>query len=70
MLAASHKRRERDAGGISLSPSTVSEMQRGRRQVAGLTSRQHQALLAIKEFPRRQSVTIGELAEQLRIAHE
>ena len=39
-------------------------------QVAGLTSRQHQALLAIKEFPRRQSVTIGELAEQLQIAHE
>jgi len=38
--------------------------------VAGLTSRQHQALLAIKEFPRRQSVTIGELAEQLQIAHE
>jgi hypothetical protein len=27
-------------------------------------------LLAIKEFPRRQSVTIGELAEQLQIAHE
>jgi len=38
-------------------------------QLAGLTPRQHQALLAIKGFPRRQSVTIGELAEQLQVAH-
>jgi DNA-binding MarR family transcriptional regulator len=38
-------------------------------QTAGLTPRQHQALLAIKGFPRRESVTIGELAEQLQIAH-
>ena len=38
-------------------------------QTAGLTPRQHQALLAIKGFPKRQSVTIGELAEQLQIAH-
>jgi len=38
-------------------------------QTAGLTPRQHQALLAIKGFPKRESVTIGELAEQLQIAH-
>jgi DNA-binding MarR family transcriptional regulator len=36
---------------------------------AGLTPRQHQALLAIKGFPDRDHVTIGELAEQLQIAH-
>jgi DNA-binding MarR family transcriptional regulator len=36
---------------------------------AGLTPRQHQALLAIKGFPERERVTIGELAEQLQIAH-
>lgn len=34
-----------------------------------MTPRQHQALLAIKGFPGRDSVTIGELAEQLQIAH-
>jgi DNA-binding MarR family transcriptional regulator len=38
-------------------------------QNAGLTPRQHQALLAIKGFPNRESITIGELAEQLHIAH-
>jgi DNA-binding MarR family transcriptional regulator len=38
-------------------------------EAAGLTPRQHQALLAIKGFPRRESVTIGELAEQLQISH-
>jgi DNA-binding MarR family transcriptional regulator len=38
-------------------------------QNAGLTPRQHQALLAIKGFPGRESITIGELAEQLHIAH-
>jgi DNA-binding MarR family transcriptional regulator len=38
-------------------------------QSAGLTPRQHQALLAIKGFPNRESITIGELAEQLQIAH-
>jgi DNA-binding MarR family transcriptional regulator len=38
-------------------------------QNAGLTPRQHQALLAIRGFPKRESVTIGELAEQLHIAH-
>ncbi len=36
---------------------------------AGLTPRQYQALLAIKGFPGRDSATIGELAEQLQIAH-
>jgi DNA-binding MarR family transcriptional regulator len=36
---------------------------------AGITPRQHQALLAIKGFPGRDEVTIGELAEQLTIAH-
>lgn len=38
-------------------------------QHAGLTPRQHQALLAIKGFPERDRITIGELAEQLHIAH-
>jgi DNA-binding MarR family transcriptional regulator len=38
-------------------------------QQAGLTPRQHQALLAIKGFPKRERITIGELAEQLHIAH-
>lgn len=38
-------------------------------QEAGLTPRQHQALLAIKGFPKREKITIGELAEQLQIAH-
>jgi DNA-binding MarR family transcriptional regulator len=36
---------------------------------AGITARQHQALLAIKGFPGRDRITIGELAEQLTIAH-
>ncbi|MBV8176985.1 MAG: MarR family transcriptional regulator, partial [Verrucomicrobia bacterium] len=31
---------------------------------AGLTSRQYQALLAIKGFPARDCVTVGELAQQ------
>jgi DNA-binding MarR family transcriptional regulator len=38
-------------------------------KLAGLTSRQYQALLAIKGFPIRQEVTIGELAEQLQLTH-
>jgi DNA-binding MarR family transcriptional regulator len=38
-------------------------------ETAGVTPRQHQALLAVKGFPGRDSVTIGELAEQLQIAH-
>jgi DNA-binding MarR family transcriptional regulator len=36
---------------------------------AGVTPRRYQALLAIKGFPGRDSVTIGELSEQLQIAH-
>jgi DNA-binding MarR family transcriptional regulator len=36
---------------------------------AGLTPVQHQALLAVKGFPERERVTIGELAERLQIAH-
>lgn len=35
----------------------------------GLTPQQHQALLAIKGFPERDHVTIGELAERLQIKH-
>ena len=34
---------------------------------AGLTPQQHQALLAIKGFPGRDHVTVGELAERLQI---
>ncbi|WP_395741340.1 MarR family winged helix-turn-helix transcriptional regulator [Prosthecobacter sp.] len=36
---------------------------------AGLTPQQHQALLAIKGFPDRDHVTVGELAERLQIKH-
>jgi DNA-binding MarR family transcriptional regulator len=36
---------------------------------AGLTPQQHQALLAIKGYPERDRVTIGELAERLQIEH-
>jgi DNA-binding MarR family transcriptional regulator len=36
---------------------------------AGLTAQQHQALLAIKGFPGREEVTIGELAERLGLRH-
>ena len=35
----------------------------------GLTPQQHQALLAIKGYPGRDYVSIGELAERLRIRH-
>ena len=35
----------------------------------GLTSQQHQALLAIKGFPGREQITIRELAERLQIRH-
>lgn len=38
-------------------------------RTAGLTPQQHQALLAIKGFPGRDRVTIGELAERLQIRH-
>lgn len=35
----------------------------------GLTPQQHQALLAIRGFPGRDRITIGELAERLRLRH-
>jgi DNA-binding MarR family transcriptional regulator len=35
----------------------------------GIEPQQHQALLAIKGFPGRDQVTIGELAERLQIRH-
>ena len=38
-------------------------------QAAGITPRQYQALLAIKGFPGRDAISVGELAEQLQIAH-
>src|SRR5579863_9218129 len=37
---------------------------------AGLTPQQHQALLAIKGFPRGDSLSVGELAERLQIRHQ
>lgn len=36
---------------------------------AGVTPQQHQALLAIKGFPGRDQVTVGELAERLQLRH-
>ncbi|HEX4342191.1 MAG TPA: MarR family transcriptional regulator [Verrucomicrobiae bacterium] len=36
---------------------------------AGITPQQHQALLAIKGFPNRDIVTVGELAERLQLRH-
>ena len=38
-------------------------------QAAGVTPQQHQALLAIKGFPQRARVTVGELAERLQLRH-
>jgi DNA-binding MarR family transcriptional regulator len=38
-------------------------------QAANVTPQQHQALLAIKGFPARDSVTVGELAERLQLRH-
>jgi DNA-binding MarR family transcriptional regulator len=38
-------------------------------QRVGLTPQQHQALLAIKGFPGRDRLVIGELAERLQIRH-
>ncbi|HLH54701.1 MAG TPA: MarR family transcriptional regulator [Verrucomicrobiae bacterium] len=38
-------------------------------QGAGLTPQQHQALLAIKGFPGRDEITVGELAERLQLRH-
>ena len=36
---------------------------------AGLTPQQHQAMLAIKGFPGKAHINIGELAERLQIRH-
>jgi DNA-binding MarR family transcriptional regulator len=36
---------------------------------AGITPRQHQALLAIKGFPGRDHVSVSELADRLQIKH-
>ncbi len=38
-------------------------------QAAGVTPQQHQALLAIKGFPGRDCITVGELAERLQLRH-
>jgi DNA-binding MarR family transcriptional regulator len=38
-------------------------------QGPGITAQQYQALLAIKGFPARDSVTVGELAERLQLRH-
>jgi len=38
-------------------------------QRAGITPQQHQALLAIKGFPGRERITVGELAERLQLRH-
>ena len=38
-------------------------------QAAGITAQQYQALLAIKGFPARDNVTVGELAERLQLRH-
>ncbi|MHB8453635.1 MAG: MarR family winged helix-turn-helix transcriptional regulator [Acidiferrobacterales bacterium] len=35
----------------------------------GLTPQQHQAMLAVKGYPDRDTATIGELAERLQIKH-
>jgi DNA-binding MarR family transcriptional regulator len=35
----------------------------------GLTPQQYQALLAIKGFPSREQISVGELAERLQIQH-
>jgi DNA-binding MarR family transcriptional regulator len=36
---------------------------------AGISPQQHQALLAVKGFPGRDHVTVGELAERLQLRH-
>jgi DNA-binding MarR family transcriptional regulator len=38
-------------------------------EAANVTPQQHQALLAIKGFPGRERVTVGELAERLQLRH-
>lgn len=46
------------------------EFSQGAAKEVGLTPRQHQALLAIRGFPGGRAVTIGDLAERLRIRHQ
>jgi DNA-binding MarR family transcriptional regulator len=41
----------------------------GAARQAGLTGQQHQVLLAIKGFPGREQVTVGELAGRLTLKH-
>lgn len=41
----------------------------GIAQAAGLPAQQYQALLAIKGYPGREQVTVGELARDLLVAH-
>ena len=38
-------------------------------QAAGITAQQHQGLLAIKGYPGRDQITVGELAERLQLRH-
>jgi DNA-binding MarR family transcriptional regulator len=38
-------------------------------QSVGITPQQHQALLAIKGFPGRDQISVGELAERLQVRH-
>lgn len=38
-------------------------------RASGLTPQQHQALLAIKGFPQRDFVSVGELAERMQLRH-
>ncbi|TPJ45921.1 helix-turn-helix domain-containing protein [Mesorhizobium sp. B2-7-1] len=45
------------------------EFSQAQANEAGLTPRQHQALLAIKGFPSGGPVAVGDLAERLRIRH-
>lgn len=36
---------------------------------AGLTPQKHQALLAVKGFPERDRISVGELADRLKVRH-
>lgn len=45
------------------------EFSQNEARAAGLTPRQHQALLALKGFPKNRLITIGDLAGRLRIRH-
>lgn len=45
------------------------EFSQNAARATGLTPRQHQALLTLKGFPANRLITIGDLAERLRIRH-